>query len=113
MTSTVAAKLTPSQTRAIEQFRAFMQRQLNTNPEYGDTVDSFEVTTTDYGSVWVAATTDMTKLGEGNLLRFLDRQHWHVQVGKGGRIDVWSAPKSFDQFRGGRAFNMNFKKRVG
>lgn len=105
-----APKLTPSQTRAVAQFRAFMERQLNTNPAYGDRVDSFEVTTTDYGSVWVAATTDMAKLDECSVLRVIARQNWHVQIGKGGRITVFSSPKSFHQFHGRRAFGMVFRK---
>lgn len=106
-------KLTASQQRAVAQFRAFMRRQLDPNPERGDIVDKFELTATDYGAVWVCATTDMVKLGEGNLLRALDRQHWFVQIGKGGAINVYSCPKSMRQFKGRRAFNMNFTKSVG
>lgn len=98
-----------SQQRAVDYFKGFMQRQLNTNPDYGDVVDKWEVTATDYGTLWILATTDMTKLGEGNLLRFLDRQHWFVSVGKRGGLVVKSAPKSFKQFNGkGKAFGMTF-----
>lgn len=98
-----------SQQRAVDYFKSFMQRQLNPYPAYGDTVDRFEVKATDYGTLWITATTDMTKLGEGNLLRALNRQHWFVSVGKKGALVVKQAPKSFDQFVGkGKAFNMTF-----
>lgn len=100
--------MTKSQERAIAYFRGFMERQLNTNPAYGDTIDTWKVEPTSYGTFWITATTDMTKLGEGNLLRALDRQHWFVSVGRRGALEVKSAPKSFKQFNGKRAFSMNW-----
>lgn len=110
MNTAAATKLTPSQTRAVAQFRAFVQRELDTNPERQDTIDSFAVEGTSYGAVWVTATTDMLGLPETNLLRVIARQHWLVQIGKGGRITVFSSPNAFHQFRGRRAFGMVFRK---
>jgi hypothetical protein len=102
--------MTKKQLRAIEQFRAFMQTQLDTNESRGDAVSVFEITTTEMGAVWIHAETEMLKLPQSNLLRAVSHQHWHVNVGKGGRLEVWSAPKSFHQFKGGRAFGMSFIK---
>ena len=115
MTTTTATvrKPLPSQLRAIARFKAFMETQLDKDPARRDTLVRFETTTTEYGTLWVTAETDMLGLPETNLLRFLDRQHWHVQIGKGGAIDVWCAPKPFRQFKGRRAYNMNFNKLVG
>jgi len=98
-----------NQERAVQRFRAFMTGQLNANPDYGDQLVEFSVEPTDYGTLWITAKTDMTKLGENNLLRALDRQYWLVSVGRRGAINVKMAPKSFDQFSGRRAFCMNFK----
>jgi hypothetical protein len=109
-TATATRKPLPSQLRAIAQFKAFMESQLDKNPERKDTLVKFETTPTDYGCFWVLAETDMLGLGENNLLRFLDRQHWYVQIGRGGSITVWSSPKHFHQFKGKRAYCMNFKK---
>lgn len=102
--------MTPAQTRAVAYFKGFMERQLNTNPDYGDTLIEFTVSPTDYGTFWITARTDMTKLGEGNLLRALDRQHWLVGVGRKGSLCVKMAPKCFKQFNACRrkAFGMHF-----
>src|SRR6188768_3802995 len=96
-----------SQARAIESFRRYVAQQLDTNPERQDTL-TFDLQPTDYGVVWVKATTDMVGLPETNLLRFVSRQHWFVKVGKRGALDVKSAPSSYKQFKGQRAFGMNF-----
>lgn len=96
------------QQRAIEQFRAFMQTQLDKTPEYGDTLVEFSTEPTSYGTHWITAKTAMVKLGEGNLLRAVSAQHWFVSVGKRGALQVVIAPKSFKQFNGRRAFNMSF-----
>lgn len=103
----------PSQQRAVNQFRNFMERQLNPNPEYGDTLVEFEVKPTDYGTFWITARTDMTKLSPNSMLRCLDAQHWFVSVGRHGSLTVKMCPKSFHQFnitRGSRrnAFGMTF-----
>lgn len=101
--------MTKSQERAVAYFRRFMQDQLCKTAEYGDELVTFEVTPTDYGTFWILAKTDMTKLGENNVLRFVSAQHWFVSVGKRGALEVKSAPKSFKQFNGkGRAFGMTF-----
>lgn len=102
-----------SQQRAVEFFKAFMGRQLNTNPEYGDTLVEFKVEETSYGTAWITARTEMTKLDPGDLLRALGAQHWFVSVGKHGALTVKMCPKSFHQFnitRGARrkAFGMIF-----
>jgi hypothetical protein len=96
-----------SQTRAIESFRRYMQTQLDTDPARQDTL-AFDLQPTDYGIVWIKATTDMVGLPETNLLRYVARQHWFVKVGKRGALDVKCAPKSYEQFKGQRAFGMNF-----
>jgi hypothetical protein len=102
-------EMTKSQERAIAYFRRFMEGQLNKTEAYGDTLVTFEVTATSYGTFWILAKTDMVKLGENNVLRFVEAQHWFVHVGKRGALEVKSAPKSFKQFNGkGRAFNMTF-----
>jgi hypothetical protein len=100
--------MTPNQKRAVENFKTFMERQLNSNPDYRDTLVEFSVTPTDYGTLWITAKTDMLGLDEGNLLRALDAQWWFVHVGKRGALTVKMAPKSFKQFNGRKAFNMNF-----
>lgn len=99
-----------AQQRAIDRFRAYLNKECSPNLEYGDRVTVFEQTPTTYGTVWISARTDMTGLSENNLLRSIAAQYWHVHVGKNGAIEVWNAPKCFDQFRGRRAFGMFFKK---
>jgi hypothetical protein len=96
-----------SQQRALEAFQAFMRDQVSKNPEYKDTV-SVEVKTTDYGTTWVTARTDMVGLPEGNMLRFVASQYWLVKVGKRGGLEVRMAPRCYDQFIGRRAFGMLF-----
>jgi hypothetical protein len=96
-----------SQTRAVESFRRFMQTQLDIVPDRQDTLD-LEVQPTTYGIIWIKATTTMLGLPEGNLLRFVAHQHWFVKVGKRGALDVKMAPKSFEQFKGKRAFGLTF-----
>jgi hypothetical protein len=98
-----------SQQRAVDYFKGFMDRQLCKVPAYGDVVDTFDVKPTTYGDVWISATTDMQALGEGNLLRALDRQYWLVLIGKRGGMTVKMCPKSFYQFNGKKnAFGMSF-----
>jgi len=96
-----------SQTRALESFRRYVTQQLDTNPERQDTLE-IDVQPTDYGVVWIKATTDMKGLPETNLLRYVARQHWFVKVGKRGALDVKCAPDSYKQFKGQRAFGLNF-----
>lgn len=106
--------MNPSQKQAVAYFRSFLERELDQNPEYGDTIAKFEVEATDYGTLWITATTDMVKLGETNALRVLSRQYWLVSVGKRGALVVRMAPKCFDQFvgRGRKAFGMTFEQHV-
>ena len=110
MTTTFAAtSISNAQARAIESFKRFMQTQVSAVPAYGDTV-TYEVQTTEYGQTWVTARTDMTGLGEGNLLRAISSQYWLVRVGERGGLTVHMAPKSYLQFKGRRAFGMTFKQ---
>ena len=102
--------LSKAQQSAVDGFRFFLEGQLDKDPKRGDCISRFEVVKSDYGSLWLIAETDMAGLGENNLLRFVSRQHWHIAIGKRGALEVWSSPKSFHQFRDGRAFGMNFKR---
>lgn len=102
--------LTKTQTAAIESFRRFITSRLNKTAEYGDQITKFETYRTEHGSLWLTVETEMTLLPEDNLLRFLDKTHWHVAVGARGALEVWSCPKSIRQFAGRRAFGLNFSK---
>jgi len=105
--TTVTLTHNAAQARAIEGFKAFMERQISRVPAYGDTV-SFEIQTTAFGQTWVTAKTDMKGLGEGNLLRAVSGQYWLALIGKRGAVTIRMAPKSFDQFNGKRAFGYSF-----
>lgn len=100
--------MTPAQSKAVESLRNFMVRQLDKNPEYGDTLKTFEVS--EHGhfiSVW--ATTDMVNLPQTNMLRACAKETWQFFVGKRGGATVSMCPQSHFQFYGKRAFGMWFK----
>lgn len=100
--------MTPAQAKSIESLRNFMTRQLDKNPDYGDTLVTFEVTEHEYFvSVW--ARTDMINLPQTNALRSCAKETWQFFVGKRGGVTVSMCPQSFFQFYGKRAFGMLFK----
>lgn len=103
-----AKPMNKSQTLARDFAEEFLRRRLDSVPERKDTL-SLRLEYTDYGRVWLLAETDMLGLPEGNLLRAVARQHWMISIGKRGALDVYQAPKEFDQFKGRRAFGMHFK----
>lgn len=98
-----------SQTAAIAYAETFLRRELDKAPERQDTLTT-RIQTTDYGRVWLIAETEMKGLPDGNLLKALSRQHWMISVGKRGALEVWQMPRHFEQFKGGRAFGMAFRK---
>ena len=64
-------------------------------------VYTVEVMRTSYGTAWVAIRPDIPTLGEDNLLRNLERiETWHVHIGKRGKLEAWTYPKSLQQFAG-------------
>jgi hypothetical protein len=103
--------MTPSQKKAIEYFRRFMENKCKEKCAGHDRViKTWEVN--DNGSfVSVNAVTDIPSLSEGSLLRYVDQQYWLVFIGKGGSITAKMYPDSYKQFKGRRklAFGMNFK----
>jgi hypothetical protein len=46
---------------------------------------------------------------DGTTMLSLCREHWFVQVGPKGAIQVHSAPRSYKQFAGRRALGLNFR----
>lgn len=103
-------KPTPAQQRALDQIRRHIESDLSDNPEYGEQITRWELEATGYdASWWLVVETEMTGLAKGNLLRTLDHHHWHFFIGQRGRIDAHSYPKSFEQFKGRKAFGFNFK----
>lgn len=102
--------MNPSQQNAVKTIHAFLERQRDTDPERQDTV-SMEVSAAYQGAKILFVSADIVMLGlpESNLLRFVAQQHWLFCVRSRGAIDVLQAPKAFHQFKGGRAFGMNFK----
>jgi hypothetical protein len=96
-----------SQERAINAIRRHIEDSLNTNPDYGDEITRWEVTTTSYGCLWVTAENEMTKLPETNLLRIIDRQYWLFAIGKRGAITMKMGPNSYKQFNGRKAFGFH------
>lgn len=99
-----------SQARAARLFTNHVQHNVDPHPERGDAA-FFEVTVTSYGTLWITGRTEMTGLGEGNLLRAVSAEYWLVEVGKRGGLTVRMAPKSYQQFSGKRAFGMTFDLR--
>ena len=60
--------------------------------------------------VSIIARVKMPKLGEGNLLRYLEEsEYFHCFIGRRGAVNAVTFPKSFDQFKGRRAFGINIK----
>jgi hypothetical protein len=45
----------------------------------------------------------------GTTMLSLCREHWFIQVGPKGAIQVHSAPRSYEQFAGRRALGLNFR----
>ena len=90
-----------NQHNAIEYFKRTLNDRITLTDRIkrGKMVTVFEVEPTDYGTFWIRAEVEMTGLPEGNLLRFLDREHWFVHVGKLGRMDAHQYPKCFEQFK--------------
>jgi hypothetical protein len=99
-----------SQARAARLFTNHVQRNVDPHPERGDAA-FFSVETTSYGTLWIKGETEMTGLGEGNLLRAVSREYWLVSIGKRGGLTVKMAPKPYQQFSGKRAFGMTFDLR--
>ena len=103
-------KPTPGQQRALDRFRRYVEDSLNTNPKYGDQITKWELTAAGYNaSWWLSVETELMNLPEGNLLRALDHEFWHLFIGARGRIEAHSYPKSLEQFKGQRVFGINFK----
>jgi len=104
-----------SQQAAIDHLRSFIERDISdtSREKYGQQIVKFEVEPTgyDYG-FWVSVEVDMVNLDEGNLLRALDWQSWHVYVGARGRLDAHSYPDVYKRcgYKGKRHWSgINFK----
>ena len=99
-------KPTPGQQRSIEGIRHHLEQHISHQAEkYGAEVTNWEVKSTGFNSSWwVSAQTELTGLGEDNLLRALEHEYWHFLVGPRGRVEAISYPKSYDQFKGQRVF---------
>ena len=101
--------MTPTQSKAVERFRAFLNREIARYVEkYGAEVRDFRVNENEY-FISVTARTEYMGLPAGNVLRALDCKFWHVFIGKRGGIQVITCPDEFKQFAGRRAFGMKFR----
>jgi len=104
--------ITKSQESKSKKFKRFLEESIMEHQKikYDAQVINWEVTETDYGPIWISAQIDLVGLPEGNLLRALDKEFWHIHIGRKGKITVYNSPKCYDQFKGQRAFEMFFKK---
>ena len=94
---------TPSQIKALEYLRWYFEKDLN--EKYGEEITKFETKVNDYdGSLWLSVETEYMGLPETNLLRALDHDYWHFLIGRSGKMEAHSYPKSFEQFKGRKAF---------
>lgn len=82
--------ITPRQQRTLDRLR-------RTLPLYGDVDDgrhewkSWEVTTTDYGPIWLSC--EFGCIGdEGTALSVIGRSNWHICIQTGGAIKSHRAP---------------------
>lgn len=99
-TNDMANTLTAPQFRALETLLAVVCKDGlvgHTTP----IVYTIAVTHTDYGGAWVSIKPDLPNLPESNALRSCYRMDtWHVHIGKRGKLEAWSYPRPFDQFKG-------------
>lgn len=99
------------QQAAVERFRRYLQEREERSSSVAPlSITKFKVETSEYGSVWISAELECTTLSENSILRALDHQYWHVNVGPKGKLEVWGCPKSCEQFAGRRAFGMKFNR---
>lgn len=99
-----------SQQSAIDAFRRYLERDAQTSKVADLQVTKWEVRENG-GCLFVSAQLECgPSVGENSLLRVLSHEWWLVQIGNRGAIDVLLAPKSYQQFKGKRAFSMNFKR---
>jgi hypothetical protein len=98
-----------SQERAVTKVRRYVESELSANPEYGDQITEWEVKEVTPGRYFITAQRDMTKLSEGNLLRFLEHTYYLFSIGRGGAVDMLMGPRSLEQFIGRRWCGMNIR----
>lgn len=98
-----------SQDQAIGRFRSFLNNHQSGTDQYQREITEFKVTDTSYGIKWISAQQEITSLPKGNLLRALDHNYWHIEVGKRGALTAHAYPKSLEQFKGKKFFGINIK----
>lgn len=103
---------TTKQQRAIETFRAFLERSIRQHERdaYGKQIVTFNVQSVAHDSpmLKVVAEVECAGLPPNNLLRFLDHEFWLAFIGPRGGVTISMAPDAYKQFNGKRAFNMSF-----
>lgn len=98
--------MSKTQERAIRKFRRFLEaNQIGQVNGHDKVISKWEVKEKSAKTVMISAWIDAPTLGEGNLVRALEREFWLVFVGPRGSLTASSYPKSFNQFRN--------KKRTG
>ncbi len=108
-------KITKSQQRALDHIRRHIEEKNGGElKEHPMIITEFKVEELGaHGRLTVVVTKDTPSLpwdGKGNLLRFISKEHWHLFVGTHGGIEAISYPKSYEQFKGRRAFGFTFPK---
>lgn len=100
-----------SQKQAVESFRRFVEQQHITGrpAEYGAKITEWEVSATEYGTLWIKAQVELTGLPEGNLLRAIDHEHYFVSVGRRGALTMRMGPRSLRQFEGKQFLGINIR----
>ncbi len=92
------------QQQSVEFLIHHITERLDSTPKYDDQISVFETDHTEYGTVWITLQTEMLGLPENNMLRVLSHEYWHVHIGKRGKIEAYSYPKSYEQFKGRKVF---------
>lgn len=101
-------KLTPSQCQAIAQFRNHLVRNCEQSDKYGAQITNWKVEHTGR-NVWVSAQIEFLGLPPGNYLRAISHEWYYGSIGKRGAITLRGYPKSYEQFKGEKAFGFNIK----
>lgn len=92
------------QQQSIAFVKNHITRDLDTNPKYNDQITVFKTELTDYNTVWLTVETELMGLPVNSVLRALDHNHWHFHIGKRGKIEAYSYPDSYKQFKGQKVF---------